>query len=353
MQKTFQNLFFQVIMNLIGKTLDELYALTTQYNMAKYVAKQLSYWMYNAGADSYEVMHNISKANRGLLARDYEIKIKKPLEVRISTDGTRKYLFETENGNFVETAYIPDHQRHTLCISSEAGCKMACSFCSTGEQGFQEKLSTYDIVNQLNAIPERNLVTNIVFMGMGEPLDNIENVTKAIEIFSEEYGFKIGKKKITLSTIGMLPQLTTFLRTCTCNVAISLHSPFDDERSMLMPCNKTYPIGEVINVLRNHDWGKRSFPSFEYIMFDGINDTDRHIKGICKLLNGMRCLINLISYHNVPGQAFKASPTERIIAFRDALSDKGFPTTIRSSRGFDIEAACGLLSTKRMLERLF
>lgn len=321
-----------------------------QLGIKSYVAKQLTYWLYNAGAQSYDVMTNISKDNRRLLAENYEIGVNPPLSVKISIDGTKKYLFKTERGNYIETAFIPDNNndRNTLCVSSEAGCKMGCAFCYTAKQGFQEKLSVHDIINQLNAIPERNIITNIVFMGMGEPFDNYDNVLKSIEILTSEYGFKIGKRKITVSTVGIVPGIKRFLNECDCNLAISLHSPFEEERSRLIPMNDVYHISDIMSALREHDWGKQRFPSFEYIMFKGINDSDRHIKGLCKVLNGMRCLINLIQYHSVPGDEFQTTDMEVVKAFRDKLSNKGFSTTIRASRGLDIEAACGLLSTLKM-----
>lgn len=341
-------------MYLLGKTLKELTDIVVNLNMKSYIAKQIAYWIYNNGVKSIDDMTNISKANRQLLADNFELGVNLPISVRMSVDGTKKYLFKTENGNFIETAFIPDNNndRNTLCVSCEAGCKMGCTFCCTAKQGFQEKLSVHDIINQINAIPERNAITNVVFMGMGEPFDNYENVMKAIEILTAEYGFKIGKKKITVSTVGVVPRIKQFLQECDCNLAISLHSPFEEERSMLMPINNVYPIADIMAELRSFDWGKQRFPSFEYIMFKGLNDSDKHIKGLCKVLNGMRCLINLISYHPVPGDPFSATDMDTIIDFRNKLSNKGFSTTIRASRGLDIEAACGLLSTKQYVDKM-
>lgn len=335
---------------LIGKTLSELTEMVTALGCKSYVAKQLSYWIYNKGVASFAEMINISKANQNLFSEQFDITKKEPIEVKLSSDGTKKYLFKTDNDNYIETAYIPDIKRNTLCVSSEAGCKMQCTFCNTGKQGFQEKLSVHDIINQLNAIPERDKITNIVFMGMGEPFDNYDNVIKALEILTAEYGFKIGKKKITVSTVGIVPGIIRFLNESDCNLAISLHSPFNDQRSQWMPVNLSYPISDIMAALRSYDWGKQRRVSFEYIMFKNLNDTDRHVKEICRVLNGLRCMINLIGYHTVPGQPFETSSRETIEAFRDKLSNKGISTTIRSSRGQDIEAACGLLSTIRMNE---
>ena len=333
---------------LIGKTLSEIRDDVVNIGLKSYVAKQLCYWIYNRGTESFYDMFNISKLNQKLLDEHFDIKKRPPIDVKVSADGTKKYLFRTENGNYIESAYIPDDYRHTLCVSSEAGCKMACAFCSTGKQGFQESLSTADIINQLNAIEERDLITNIVFMGMGEPFNNFENVMKALEILTSDYGFMIGKKKVTVSTVGIVPKITEFLNRCDCNLAISLHTPFNSERDELMPINKKYSIADIMDTLRSYDWGKQRRASFEYIMFKGLNDTDKHIKELCKILNGVRCIINLISYHSVPGEKFESPDRKTMEEFRDKLSNKGFSTTIRTSRGQDIDAACGLLSTLRM-----
>ena len=336
-------------MNLVGNTISNLCEIVTRLEMKTYTAKQLAYWIYCKGVTSFDVMNNISKANQKLLSEHYSIGFKPPINVRVSVDGTKKYLFMTENGNYIESAFIPDEQRNTLCISSQAGCKMGCKFCCTAKQGFQENLSTFDIINQLNAIPERNIITNIVFMGMGEPFDNYDNVMDAIDILSGEYGYKIRKKRITVSTVGIVPGIKKFLDSSDCNLAVSLHSPFEDERSQLIPMNDIYHISDIMCALHQYDWGKQRRVSFEYIMFKDLNDTDRHIKGLCKVLNGLRCMINLIQYHSVPGDSFQTTDMNKVIEFRDKLSNKGFSTTIRSSRGLDIEAACGLLSTKALL----
>ncbi|MDL2228324.1 23S rRNA (adenine(2503)-C(2))-methyltransferase RlmN [Bacteroidales bacterium OttesenSCG-928-K03] len=333
---------------LIGKTLSEIQSEVVNLGLKSYVAKQLTYWIYNKGIDDFYEMFNISKVNQKLLDEHFDIKKNFPVDVKISSDGTKKYLFKTKKENYIESAYIPDEKRHTLCISSEAGCKMGCIFCNTGKQGFQESLSTKDIINQINAIPERDLITNIVFMGMGEPFNNFDNVINALEILTAEYGFKIGKRKITVSTVGIVPKITEFLAKSDCNLAISLHTPFEAERDELMPINKKYPISEILKTLRAHDWGKQRRVSFEYIMFKRYNDSDKHLKELTRILNGMRCIINLISYHSVPGEKFESPNRQAMEEFRDKLSDKGFSTTIRTSRGQDIDAACGLLSTKAL-----
>lgn len=337
-------------LKIIGCSLNDIEDFVSRNGMKPYLAKQVCYWIYNHGIESFDQMINVSKNNRGAFDTFFSLEKKIPLKTAISADNTKKYLFKTEKGNFIESAYIPDGKRHTLCISSQAGCKMNCKFCYTGKQGFQENLSVFDIINQLDAIPERDIITNIVFMGMGEPFDNYDNVLKAIEILTAEWGYKIGKRKITVSTAGVVPGIDKFLKESESNLAVSLHSPFEVQRSQLMPINNKYSIKDIIDTIRNNKLDKQRRVSFEYIMFKDINDTQEHINQLAKVLNGLRCMINLISYHTNSEDKFQPSSAEHILWFRNQLSNKGFPTTIRSSRGQDIEAACGLLSTKELLK---
>ncbi len=337
-------------LKIIGCNLKDIELFASQNGMKTYLAKQVCYWIYNHGIESFSQMINVSKENRNIFDKYFDIEKKSPLKTAISADGTKKYLFKTENGNYIESAYIPDGKRHTLCVSSQAGCKMNCKFCYTGKQGFQENLSVFDIINQLDAIPERDLITNIVFMGMGEPFNNYDNVLKALEILTAEWGYKIGKRKITVSTAGVVPGIDKFLKESDSNLAVSLHSPFEDQRSQIMPINNTYSIEDIVNTIKNNKLDKQRRVSFEYIMFKDFNDTQKHINQLAKILNGLRCMVNLISYHTNKEDKFQPSSQEHIEWFRDQLSNKGFPTTIRSSRGQDIEAACGLLSTKELVE---
>ena len=269
----------------------------------------------------------------------------KPFSSMCSQDGTIKYLYPVGENHFVETVYIPEENRATLCISSQVGCKMNCKFCMTGKQGFSGNLSTGQIINQINSLPERDKLTNIVMMGMGEPLDNLTEVLKALKIITSPYGYNWSPRRITLSTVGLRKGLKRFLDECDCHLAISLHSPIPTLRAELMPAEKAYSIIEVIDTLRNYDFGKQRRLSFEYIMFKGINDTLPFAKALIKLLRGVACRINLIRFHAIPGVDLEGTNMETMMIFRDYLTSHGLFTTIRASRGEDIFAACGMLST--------
>ena len=239
---------------------------------------------------------------------------------------------------------IPDGDRKTLCVSSQAGCKMGCKFCMTGRQGFHGSLSAADILSQFFGIDEASELTNTVFMGMGEPLDNWEEVKRAIEVLTADWGFAWSPKRITLSTIGVLPNLKRFLDECKCHLAVSLHNPFPEERLALMPVQKAYPIEEVIALLRQYDFTGQRRVSFEYTMFAGHNDTPRHADALLRLLHGLECRVNLIRFHRIPDFPYGTSPQASMEAFRDRLTRGGITATIRASRGEDIFAACGLLA---------
>ncbi len=331
---------------LFGKTLSELQTIVADLKLPKFTAKQIANWLYQKHIRSIDDMTNISLKNRELLKQQFEVGLIASQKVQVSKDGTKKYLFETTCGNFIETAMIPDKDRKTICVSSQVGCKMACNFCMTARQGFTKHLTAGDIVNQFRMIDEFENITNFVFMGMGEPFDNIDEVLKSIEILTSDYGYAFSPKRITVSSIGVIPGLKRFLQESKCHLAISLHSPFPDERKKLMPVEKAYPIDEVLHEIRSFDFGLQRRVSFEYILFEGINDTKRHINQLAKLLNGIKCRINLIRFHSIPDAPFLSTNEENLIKFREALNKKGITTTIRASRGEDIFAACGLLSTK-------
>lgn len=282
----------------------------------------------------------------GKLSADFEIGYTEPIEANRSEDGTVKYLFAAGE-NFIETVYIPDRERATLCVSSQVGCKMNCYFCMTGKQGFKKNLTATEIINQIVSIPEFEKLTNIVFMGMGEPLDNTDEVLKALDILTSESGFAWSPRRITLSTIGITPSLRRFLDESQCHLAISLHHPFAEGRQELMPIQKAFPISQTIELLRQYDFSHQRRLSFEYIVFEGINDTPAHINELAHLLHGLDCRINLIRFHTIPQVNLHSPSEEKMIAFRDALSRKGIICTIRASRGEDIKAACGMLSTAR------
>ncbi len=336
-------------MTLFGLRQSELKEVAISLGLPGYIGDQLAQWLYKTRVSHFDEMTNISKANRALLAQHYTLGIQSHTDVQVSADGTRKYLFPADKGRFIETAYMPETKRNTLCVSTQVGCKMGCVFCMTAKQGFQANLSSGEILNQLRSLPERDLVTNIVFMGMGEPFDNTPELMRSLEILTSEYGFGMSSRRITVSTIGLIPGLETFLEHSKCNLAISLHSPFDEERRQLMPIEHVYPIREVINTLVTHHPDRYRKISFEYILFKGINDTPRHVNQLARLLNKVRCRINLMRWHPVPNAPLQGSDEATIRAFQEGLNRKGIIATVRQSRGIDIDAACGLLSTKRLL----
>lgn len=335
---------------LFGKTLSELQTIVSELKLPGFTAGQIADWMYKKYITSFEEMTNISKKARKLLAEQYEFGLSAFEKEQISADGTKKYLFNTDVNKFIETAYIPDKDRHTVCVSTQVGCKMGCLFCMTGKQGFQGNLSAGEILNQLRSIKEWDKITNIVYMGMGEPLDNLEEVLKSLEILTSEWGFAMSPRRITVSTIGIIPAMKTFLEKSEAHLAVSLHSPFDSERKMLMPVQQVYPLDEVLTEIRSWDFGRQRRVSFEYIMFKDLNDTSFHVKELVKILDGVRCRINLIRFHPIPDTPLYSSPSQRITDFKEELNGKGILTTIRASRGEDIYAACGLLSTKNLVK---
>lgn len=330
---------------LYGQTLPQLEALCNRLEMPRFAAKQIARWLYDKHATTIEAMSDLSARHRALLAETYEVGLTAPEKVSISTDGTKKYLYRTSQNHFIESAYIPDGDRATLCISSQAGCRMGCHFCATGRQGLQHSLSTNEILNQIGSLPERERLTNVVFMGMGEPLDNLDSLLPALEVLTSAWGFGWSPTRITVSTAGVASRLERFLEATQVHLAVSLHNPFPHERAEIMPVEKAWPIREVVEILRRYDFPHQRRVSFEYIVMSGLNDSPRHIRELCRLLDGIKCRINLIRFHKIPGSPYFSPDDRAMIAFRDALTAKGIHTTIRTSRGEDIQAACGLLST--------
>ncbi len=331
---------------LYGKTLTELEVICAQLSLPKFTAKQIANWLYVKRVATIEAMTNLSLKARESLSEVCEIGLSEPLKVSEAKDGTKKYLFRTSQGALIEAAYIPTSDRATLCVSSQAGCRMGCTFCATGKQGLQHSLSPLEILNQVASIPESEQLTNIVFMGMGEPLDNIDNVLAAISVMTSSWGYAWSPSRITLSTAGVARELRRFLDSTQVHLAISLHNPYADERAEIMPIEKAYPIAEVMNILREYDFSHQRRVSFEYIVMSGRNNHPHHIKELCKLLNGIKCRINLIKFHKIPGSPYFSPDDEKMLRFRDTLTAKGIHTTIRQSRGEEIQAACGLLSTQ-------
>lgn len=335
---------------LLGMTLAELKALAIRLNMPAFTGKQMATWLYDRHVKSIDEMTNISKDNRAKLSEEYEVGRADYIDAQYSKDGTIKYLFPTESGKFVETVYIPDRDRATLCVSCQVGCKMNSLFCQTGKQGFEGSLTVRDILNQIYALPEQDKLTNIVFMGQGEPMDNLDNVLKATEILTADYGYAWSPKRITVSSVGVKRKLKRFLDESDCHVAISMHSPFPEQRAALMPAEKGMSIQEIVDLLQEYDFSHQRRLSFEYIMFGGLNDSLTYAREIVKLVEGLDCRMNLIRFHQIPNVDLQTTDEKKMETFRDYLCKHGVFTTIRASRGEDIFAACGLLSTARQIE---
>ena len=333
---------------LLGKTLAELQQVALSVGLQKFAGKQLAEWLYVRRASSFEQMTNISLKGRQALEEQYTIGRHEPVAEAVSKDGTKKYLFrlsgdEVKGDVFIESVYIPDNDRATLCVSTQAGCKMGCKFCMTGTLGFHGQLPASEILNQIFSIPDSDQLTNIVYMGEGEPMDNIDHVLRSLQVMTEPWGCAWSPKRITVSTVGVVPGLERFLKESECHLAVSLHNPFGAERQEIMPIEKRYHLTDVVAILKQYDWQHQRRVSFEYICWHGQNDTIRHAKELVRLLKGLPCRINLIRFHAGVDQAFASSDEKQMEWLRDYLSDHGITTTIRRSRGEDILAACGML----------
>ena len=375
---------------LLGKTLDELKEIALELSLPAFTAKQIADWLYKKRVTSIDKMTNLSKSARERLSKEFVIGIDQTLQVVTSQDGTKKYLFKPQStaerqstagrqsaaeqqstaeqpgcaSGSIESVIIPDNERKTICVSSQVGCKMACTFCMTGRQGFHGNLSVASILSQFIAVEESQELTNAVFMGMGEPLDNLENVMRAIEVLTADWGFAWSPKRITLSTIGVTTQLggrgivwkgveyknvnplKFFLDNCKVHLAVSLHNPFFEERLALMPAEKSFPLEKTLKLIREYDFTGQRRVSFEYTMFNKVNDSKRHADRLAQLLRGLECRVNLIRFHSIPDSPLESSPMQVIEHFRERLQASGITATIRASRGEDILAACGMLSGK-------
>ena len=346
---------------LLGMMPAELKTVVQQLGMPTFTASQIAKWLYEKHVRNIDEMTNLSKQNRERLSAGYCVGAMEPIDHQRSKDGTVKYLFPVrcsglseDSGlpdKYVETVFIPDGDRGTLCVSCQVGCKMNCLFCQTGKQGFSGNLTAADILNQIYSLPERDLLTNVVFMGQGEPMNNLDNVLKATNILTADNGYAWSPKRITVSSVGIRGKLKRFLDESQCHVAISLHSPLPDQRLSLMPAEKAMSITETIDLLRQYDFTHQRRCSFEYICFAGLNDTMDHARAIVRLLKGLECRVNLIRFHQIPNVDLPAADEQRMEQMRDYLTSHGVFTTIRASRGQDIFAACGLLSTARQSEQ--
>lgn len=337
---------------LLGKNIQELQEMVAEYGLPSYTADQLARWLYANKVRNISQMTNLSKKVRETLAETWQVGGWDPIEERISEDGTKKYLFPTLSGSSgIEAVLIPENNRNTLCLSSQVGCKMGCAFCMTARMGFLGQLTAGEIVGQFLRIPETDLLTNVVYMGMGEPLDNWPQVQKSLEILTSPWGLGWSPGRITVSTAGILPVLDDFMNGTRAHLAISLHSPYDEERAQLMPLQKAYPLSSLIRTLRTYDFTGQRRLSFEYILFDGWNDTPGHAAAVLQLLRGLPCRVNLIRFHPIPDFSMSPSSEGAIQAFKDLLNRGGVFTTVRASRGLDILAACGMLSVQSKEKR--
>lgn len=332
---------------LIGLTLEQLRDITDAVGLRPFAAKQIASWLYVKRAKSIDMMTDLPKAARERLNEEYCLGLTPPKAEAVSVDGTVKYLFDGAAGRDIESVYIPDGERATLCVSSQAGCKMNCQFCMTGRQGFNGNLTASAIINQIMSVPQSRSLTNIVFMGMGEPLDNLQPVLNAIEILTAPWGFGWSPKRITVSSIGKLKELRTLLDTTKVHIAISLHNPFPTERADIMPSEKAFPIRDVIALLSNYDFSHQRRLSFEYIMWRDVNDSRRYAEALIRLIGKLDCRVNLIRFHAIPDSTLLPSTQATMERFRDFLNDRGITATIRASRGEDIMAACGMLAGKK------
>ena len=332
---------------LLGRTLHELQDVVKSLGMPGFAAKQIAMWLYDKKVTAIDEMTNLSLKHRELLKEAYEVGACPPVEAMRSVDGTVKYLYRVGENHFVESVYIPEEDRATLCVSSQVGCKMNCKFCMTGKQGFTANLTAGQIINQINSLPERDKLTNVVMMGMGEPLDNVDEVLKALDIMTAPYGYAWSPKRVTLSSVGVRKGLKRFIEESGCHLAISLHSPIPSQRSALMPAERGFSITEIVDLLRGYDFSKQRRLSFEYILFKGVNDGLPYAKELLKLLRGLDCRVNLIRFHAIPNVDLEGTDMEAMVRFRDYLTSHGLFATIRASRGEDIFAACGMLSTAK------
>ena len=336
---------------MLGHTLAQLKDIAVGLGLPGFVGKQMADWLYKKRVTQIDHMTNLSKAAREKLNERYVVGRTAYTQVTVSKDGTKKYLFPSHTGTFIEAVMIPADDRYTLCVSSQAGCKMGCKFCMTGRMGFKGNLEVAEIISQYLEVDENNLLTNTVFMGMGEPLDNLDNVLQAIEVLTSDWGFGWSPKRITLSTIGVNAgnesPLYRFLNESKAHLAVSLHNPLPDERALIMPMEKPFPIHRTLEIIRQYDFTGQRRVSFEYIMFNHFNDTKAHADAIARLLRGLECRVNLIRFHAIPDSPLETSPMPVIEAFKERLNAAGVTATVRASRGEDVFAACGMLSTRK------
>lgn len=327
-----------------GLTAGEISTLIQTEGFSEHHALVVANAIYKKGAGDFSGISGIPKRLIGFLSSCTETGIYKPDTIETSADNSKKYLFRNRDGLYFETVFIPDGKRNTVCVSTQSGCRMGCPFCVTGKYGFHGNLDAGDIVNQVIGIHESESVTHVVFMGMGEPLDNPENVMKACNILSAEWGKAISQGNITVSTVGINPGVKQFLENSSCNLTLSLFSPFPEERRMVIPAEIKYPASDIIEIMKNYPVRKKRRLSVAYVMINSVNDTDKHLRGLKEMLVGTKIRINLLPYHRIGNETYRSSPYERMMFFKHNLVTSGISASIRKSRGEDISAACGLLA---------
>ena len=328
-----------------GKTLDDIYQLISKYGFSLSHATSLANNLYRKRITDISQFHGIPRKLKKILSSGISVGTFLPVHSEVSDDDTIKYLFRNAEGKQFETVYIPDKKRSTVCVSTQSGCRMGCPFCVTGKYGFYGSLSAGEIVNQIISIPDAGKITHVVFMGMGEPMDNLENVLKACRIITAEWGMAISSGNITVSTVGITHNIKSFLEQSECNLAVSLFSPFSDERIRVIPVEKKYPVHEIIDLLKNYPVRKKRRFSIAYVMIENVNDSDMHLKELKVMLGGSKIRVNLLPYHPGKDDPNASSSNERMLYFKHNLVISGISASVRRSRGADISAACGLLAT--------
>ncbi|WP_028999195.1 23S rRNA (adenine(2503)-C(2))-methyltransferase RlmN [Azohydromonas australica] len=351
--------------NLLDFDLEGLTAFCESLGEKRFRAVQLFRWIHQKGAADFEQMSDLAKSLRSKLATRAEVRPLAVISEQASADGTVKWLFDVGGGNAVETVFIPEEDRGTLCVSSQAGCAVGCRFCSTGHQGFSRNLSTGEILAQLwhaehhlrqrlKLAPTERAIDNVVMMGMGEPLQNYTALVPALRTMLDDHGYGLSRRRVTVSTSGVVPMIDRLREDCPVALAVSLHAPNDPLRDELVPLNRKYPIAELLDACHQYlSAAPRDFVTFEYCMLDGVNDTDAHARELIELVRrsprsdgnrGISCKFNLIPFNPFPASGLKRSSRERVMAFAKVLADAGIVTTVRKTRGDDIDAACGQLA---------
>ena len=339
--------------NLLGMTLPEMTAFFADMGEKPFRAKQVFRWIHHGGVDSFDAMTDLAKSLREKLPSVAVIAAPKLMTEYASKDGTRKWLLDVGTGNGIEVVFIPESDRGTLCVSSQVGCALDCTFCATGKQGFNRNLTASEIVGQLwwaNRAMGRDpkgerIVSNVVMMGMGEPLANFDNVTNAMDIMLDDHAYGLSRRRVTLSTSGVVPNLRRLKQRCPVALAVSLHAPNDALRDVLVPINQKYPLAELLATIQDYlEAAPRDFVTFEYVMLDRVNDSVQHAHELVKLVAGIECKFNLIPWNPFPGAPYARSSNNAIHRFRDVLQQAGLIVTVRKTRGDDIDAACGQLA---------